>query len=66
MKKVPWLIVLTIAGTIVGGFASEPPQYNHGTEEEAILMYRFLFGAGFGLIAGLVVDLYAAFRRNRL
>jgi hypothetical protein len=62
----PWLILGTLLGTIGGCIASQPEGYNHGTEEEALLMYRTFYGAGAGLVLGLIADIYVGFRRCRL
>jgi H+/Cl- antiporter ClcA len=65
MGKMPCLIVGAVLGIIAGAFASEPPRYNHHTEAEILLRYRILYGAGVGLIVGLLVDLYVGYRRRR-
>jgi hypothetical protein len=66
MAKVYWLITGTLLGAWVGCIASQPPGYDHGTEQEALLMYRTLYGTSVGLVVGLLVDLYVGYRnRNR-
>ena len=63
MKRLPWLVIGTVVGSIVGCNAFTG--YFHGPDDKELILVRILYGAGVGSTIGLMTDMILAVRRRR-
>jgi hypothetical protein len=64
MRRIPWLIVGVMGGTLWGGCACGPSSYYHNSEEYLFHLLGYIYGMWIGLVVGILLDVSAAiFRR---
>jgi hypothetical protein len=64
-RRIPWLIVGVLAGTLWGGCICSPHGYYHNHEEYLFHQMGYFCGIWIGLIAGIVLDVWATISRRK-